>query len=171
MAIYVTANMQLGRPSAIKKYSRDYPNVDEMTKKMIDKWNEVVTKDDVVYHIGNFAWDPKTAQEALLRLNGQIYFIMGEHDQALETLETKGMLRARNQITDDIVELKDQGVILSYWPMKVWPNKSKKYYSVIGYPLKKYKSDPKERVINAATDFWSNKPQDLVKLVEIFADF
>ena len=55
--------------------------------------------------------------------------------------------------------------------MKVWPGKSKKQYSIIGYPMKKYKSDPKERVINASTDFWANKPQDLDKLIEIFTDF
>ena len=171
MAVFVTSNLQLGRPSALKKYNREYEDVDDMTKKMIDKWNEVVTKDDTVYHIGNFAWDPKTAQEALLRLNGQIYFILGEHDQALETLQSKGMLRNRVQIVNDFVDLPQHNAALSYWPMKVWPGKSKKQYSIIGYPMKKYKSDPKERVINASTDFWANKPQDLDKLIEIFTDF
>lgn len=171
MAVFVTSNLQLGRPSALKKYNREYEDVDDMTKKMIDKWNEVVTKDDTVYHLGNFAWDPKTAQEALLRLNGQIYFILGEHDQALETLQSKGMLRNRVQIVNDFVDLPHHNATLSYWPVKVWPGKSKKQYSIIGYPMKKYKSDPKERIINASTDFWANKPQDLDKLIEIFTDF
>lgn len=171
MAVFVTSNLQLGRPSALKKYARNYENVDDMTKKMIDRWNETVTKDDIVYHLGNFAWDPKTAQEALLRLNGQIYFILGEHDQALETLQSKGMLRNKVQVIQDIVKIQDLNVTLSYWPLSVWPGKSSKYYSIIGYPLKKYKSDPKNRVINASTDFWSNKPQDIKKLIEIFEDF
>ena len=79
---FVTSNLQLGRPGAIKKYNRDFENVDQMTDKMIACWNETVTKDDTVYHLGNFAWDPKTAQDAMLRLNGNIKFIVGEHDQA-----------------------------------------------------------------------------------------
>lgn len=171
MAIYVTSNMQLGRPNALSMYQREYENVDDMTKKMIDKWNETVTQDDVVYHIGNFAWDPKTAQDALLRLNGQIHFIKGEHDAALETLESKGMLRNRVTLVDDIVMLSQQGVTLSYWPLKAWPGKSSQFYSIIGYPDKKFKSDPSERTINASTDLWQNRPQDIVKLTEIFEDF
>ena len=171
MAIYVTSNMQLGRPNALSMYQREYENVDDMTKKMIDKWNETVTQDDIVYHIGNFAWDPKTAQDALLRLNGQICFIKGEHDAALDTLKSKGMLRNRVTLVDDIVMLSQQGVTLSYWPLKAWPGKSSKFYSIIGYPDKSFKSNPKERTINASTDLWQNKPQDIVKLTEIFEDF
>jgi calcineurin-like phosphoesterase family protein len=59
--IFVTSNLQLGRPGAIKKYNRDFADVDEMTDRLIRNWNEVVTKDDTVYHLGNFAWDPRTA--------------------------------------------------------------------------------------------------------------
>ena len=53
--IFVTSNLQLGRPTAIKKYNRDFESVDEMTDKLISLWNETVTKNDTVYHLGNFA--------------------------------------------------------------------------------------------------------------------
>ena len=48
--VYVTSNLQLGRPSVIKKYNRDYANVDDMTDGLIKCWNEVVTANDTVYH-------------------------------------------------------------------------------------------------------------------------
>jgi hypothetical protein len=54
--------------------------------------------------------------------------------------------------------------------MAEWPEKKKGYWSVIGYPDKKYKSDPRQKVINVSTDLWGNKPQDLTKLLEIFQD-
>ena len=73
--IFVTSNLQLGRPSTIKKYNRDFEDVDSMTDGLINSWNKVVTKDDTVYHLGNFAHDPKTAQDAMLRLNGKILFV------------------------------------------------------------------------------------------------
>jgi len=168
---FVTSNLQLGRPGAIKKYNRDFANVDEMTDALISKWNETVTKDDTVYHLGNFAWDPKTAQDALLRLNGNIKLCLGEHDQAIEHLDAKNMFRPGCEIIKCIEESPKNECALSYWPMAYWPNKRKKWFSVIGYPAKQFKSDPKKRIINASTDLWGHKPQELEKIIQIFEDF
>ena len=169
--IFVTSNMQLGRPGAIKKYDRDFSHVDEMTDKMITAWNEVVTKDDTVYHLGNFAHDPKTAQDAMLRLNGKILFCLGEHDQAIEMLDSKNMLRPGCQIVKCIEQDNANQCIVSYYPLAAWPNKRKKWFSVIGYPAKSFKSDPKKIIINVSTDLWGHKPQELPKLLEIFQAF
>lgn len=169
--IFVTSNLQLGRPGAIKKYSRGFEHVDEMTDALISNWNEVVTKDDTVWHLGNFAHDPKTAQDAMIRLNGTINFILGEHDQALEHLNEKNMLRPGCHIKQCIEECSQTKVAFSYWPLAAWPNKTKKWFSIIGYPAKSFKSDPKKRIINSSTDLWSHRPQELEKVVSIFEDF
>lgn len=168
---FVTSNLQLGRPGAIKKYNRDFSNVDAMTDILISNWNEVVTKDDTIYCLGNFAWDPKTAQDAMLRLNGKIMFCLGEHDQAIEHLAEKNMLRPDCKIVKCIETDKEHKVSLSYYPLGAWPGKTKKWFSIIGYPAKSYKSDPKKRIINASTDLWSHKPQELQKIIQIFEDF
>ncbi len=170
MTTFVTSNLQLGRPSVMKTYKRDFENVDAMDTYLINKWNSVVKAEDVVYHLGNFAWDPKTAADSLLRLNGTIKFIIGEHDKALLTLADKNILRAGVFVLKDIevdVALKS---VLSYWPLGAWPNKSKKYYSIVGFPGKNFKSNPANRVINVSTDLWGNTPQELERIIEIFKD-
>jgi len=169
--VFVTSNLQLGRPGAIKKYKRNYSSVDDMDKDLIKKWNEVVKSEDTVYHLGNFAWDPRTAQSSMLALNGKIKFCLGEHDEALQLLEAKNMLRPGCEIVKCIEEDVDSEAVLSYWPLSYWPKKAKKWYSIIGFPQKTFKSDPKKKIINASTDFWSNKPQELPKIVGIFNDF
>ncbi len=169
--IFVTSNLQLGRPGAIKKYNRDFNTVNGMNDALINNWNTIVTKNDIVYHLGNFAHDPKTAQDAMLRLNGSIYFTLGEHDQAIETLFNKNMLRPGCKVIKCIEEDLDNKVALSYYPLGYWPGKSKKWFSIIGYPAKSFKSDPKRRIINASTDLWGHKPQELHKVVDIFKDF
>lgn len=169
MAIFVTSNLQLGRPAAIKTYKRDFKSVDEMNDYLITEWNKVVTNKDVVYHLGNFAWDPKTAQDSLLRLNGTIYLTLGEHDKAIETLSDKNMLRPGVSVVKCIEELPEQNSIVSYWPLGTWPKKTKNY-SIIGYPGKKFKSNPKDKIINASTDLWNNVPQNLERIIEIFRD-
>lgn len=169
--VYVTSNLQLGRPGVIKKYNRDFDDVDTMSDALIRNWNEVVTKDDTVYHLGNFAHDPKTAQEALLRLNGTINLTLGEHDQAIEQLSEKNMFRPGVKIVKCIEEDVTNKVSLSYYPLGAWPGKTKKWFSIIGYPAKSFKSDPKKRIINASTDLWGHRPQELHKVVDIFKDF
>lgn len=59
-----------------------FENSHEMNKKLIDNWNSVVGKDDIVYHLGDFAFtSPKNAREILFSLNGQIHLIKGNHDK------------------------------------------------------------------------------------------
>ena len=92
MKVYVTSNLQLGRPNAISKFKRPFKDVDNMTNELIGNWNSVVTDEDIVYHLGNFAWDPKTAQDALQRLKGKIYLLPAEHDAAVMLLNSKKLL-------------------------------------------------------------------------------
>jgi calcineurin-like phosphoesterase family protein len=170
MATFVTSNLQLGRPGAIKKYNRQFNDAHEMTEQLIQNWNSVVGINDVVYHLGNFALDPKTAQDALNRLNGRIFLMPAELDDSVQSLAQKGMLPKNVSLMNRIAPSANFKCNLSYWPMAEWPEKKKGYWSVIGYPEKKYKSDPRQKVINVSTDLWGNKPQDLAKLLEIFQD-
>jgi calcineurin-like phosphoesterase family protein len=169
MAVFVTSNLQLGRPAAMKTYKREFKSVDEMDTFLINQWNSVVTANDIVYHLGNFAWDPKTAQDSLLRLNGTIKLTLGEHDKAIETLADKDMLRPGVSISRCLEELPELNSVISYWPLATWPKKSKNY-SIIGYPGNKFKSNPKSKIINVSTDLWKNVPQDLPRIIEIFQD-
>lgn len=170
MKRFVTSNLQLGRPQAIKTYKRPFKDVDEMTDSLIREWNSVVSPGDLVYHLGNFAWDPKTAQEALERLNGQIWLLPAEYDDAIMVLARKGMLRNGVKVINRILPLEVYKANLSYWPMEAWPGKQKSYYSIIGHPQKQFKSDPKKKRINVSTDLWGFKPQDLEKTLQIFYD-
>ena len=171
MKIFVTSNLQLGRPVAIKKYNRSYTDVDQMTNDLILKWNTVVKPEDTVYHLGNFAHDPKTAQDSLNRLNGTIRFLEGDLDAALSTLNDRNMLPSTCSIVKCVNFLESLNCSLSYWPLGAWPKKSSKSWSIIGYPEKRHKSDPKSRIINVSTDLWGNTPQELEKLLGIFSDF
>jgi len=171
MKVFVTSNLQLGRPNAIKKYKRPFKDVEEMNRSIIQNWNRVVSNSDIVYHIGNFAWDPKIAQDSISALNGTIRFIEAEHDEAIMFLDEKQMLPKDSKVVEQIEVLEDFESTLSYWPMQAWPKKDLGYYSIIGYSSDKYKSDPKKHIINVCADLWDYTPQDLEKTLGIFNDF
>lgn len=171
MKIFVTGNMQLGRPSAIGKWKRPFENVDKMTETLIENWNNLITPHDIVYHIGNFAWDPKTAYDSLLKLKGKkIFFILGENDQPLIDLQNKGTLPSRAKIVSDIFLERNIDSILSYWPMSEWYGKNKGYYNIIGYPNRKYKTNPKKKVINCSVDQSNFKPQDINSMIGLISE-
>ena len=53
-----------------------YSSVEDMDKDMIDKWNRVVSKNDTVYHLGDFG-DHKVAS----KLNGNIILLYGNYER------------------------------------------------------------------------------------------
>ena len=171
MKIFVTSNLQLGRPNAIKKFKRPFEDVNEMNNAIIRNWNRVVSEGDLVYHLGNFAWDPKTAQDAISALKGNIRFIEGEHDESIAYLDEKQMLPKNAKIVSRIEVDHNVMCTLSYWPMLTWPKSESDYYSVIGIPDDKYKSDPEKMIINVNADKWNYTPQELNKTIDIFKDF
>lgn len=56
-------------------------DVERMNEDLIKRWNEVVGKDDIVWHLGDFAFGKKeNVQKFLSRLNGKVNLVMGNHD-------------------------------------------------------------------------------------------
>ena len=57
------------------------PDVELMNETLIENWNSVVKKNDIVFFLGDFAmcnW--KDAKIIAHRLNGRIHFVLGNHD-------------------------------------------------------------------------------------------
>lgn len=62
-----------------EKEARPFSTIEEMHEVMIDRWNSVVSRKDVVYHLGDFAFGKHNIRIAE-RLNGKKKLIMGNHD-------------------------------------------------------------------------------------------
>ena len=56
--IYITSDTFFGRRNIIEIANRPFKDLDEMHAVMVNNWNSVVTDNDIVYHLGNFAWTP-----------------------------------------------------------------------------------------------------------------
>ncbi len=67
---YVTSDTWFGRSQILQIANRNFKNVEQMNRDMVKEWNKVVNKDAIVFHLGNFAWDPDTAEKVLKKLNG-----------------------------------------------------------------------------------------------------
>lgn len=95
-------------------------NVDEMNELMIQAWNDRVKPGDKIYHLGDFSFGTAGQTEYLLsRLNGDIYFIMGNHDKVIEK---NAHLRSRFMWIRDYAKIRigDKSIMLMHFPIESW---------------------------------------------------
>jgi len=68
----------------IKYCSRPFNNINEMNNTIINNHNSVVKPDDDFYFLGDFCFHNQYEAECILeRLNGNKYFIIGNHDNSI----------------------------------------------------------------------------------------
>ena len=78
---FVTGCTHFGHANIIRLAERPLADVAEMDAVLLERWNETVTPNDVVWHLGDFAFRAAEKPEAILgRLNGRIELIQGNHD-------------------------------------------------------------------------------------------
>jgi calcineurin-like phosphoesterase family protein len=89
--IWLTADTHFGHANIIKYENRPFQNPDYlasgstefMDSEIIRRWNNVVAKNDKVFHLGDVGFHGKEKMaEILSRLNGRKTLIMGNHDKS-----------------------------------------------------------------------------------------
>lgn len=79
--IWVISDTHFGHGNIIKYSNRPFNSTQEMDNEMIKRWNDVVSKDDTIFHLGDFALTGKDRKTELLSLlNGSKILIKGNHD-------------------------------------------------------------------------------------------
>lgn len=90
---YITSDTHFNHSNIIKYCNRPFHDIYEMNQAIIDRWNSIVNDNDIVYHLGDFAFIRKDnlelsyaqqlrqqIREFVDRLNGKIILIKGNHD-------------------------------------------------------------------------------------------
>ncbi len=82
MTRYLVADTHFGDPEVLAYTDRPFESVGEMNDALVDGWNRVVEEDDEVVFVGDFAVpsEPTTVRRWLGRLDGDVVFVAGDHD-------------------------------------------------------------------------------------------
>lgn len=79
--IFLIADTHFGDENIRLYEERPFQNTEEMDNEMIRRWNETVTDDDFVYHLGDFCSQGEDrCRELLSQLKGRKFLVMGNHD-------------------------------------------------------------------------------------------
>lgn len=85
MRVFITSDSHFGHKNIIEYCNRPFADVDEMNAALIERWNSVVGKDDMVIHLGDVGLGSREKIGAIVRqLNGRKMLIMGNHDHFRE---------------------------------------------------------------------------------------
>lgn len=96
---------------------RGFSCVEEMNKAIVERWNSVISDDDIVYHLGDvILGDNEYGISCLKQLNGNINILPGNHD-------TKTRLSLYEQLDNvtvlsraELIKYKKYSFYLSHYP-------------------------------------------------------
>ena len=173
--IYLTSDNHFYHTRIIKYSNRPFENVDEMNIKMIENWNSVVSKNDLVIHLGDFALAHFDISKNILEnLNGHKIIIKGNHDRSIKWLLRLGFNRAYKSLSFE--NTKYGKLLFIHNPKKV-SNDKENYYNFIihGHIHEKKLSDFDysefkniKKYINVSVEQFNYKP---IKISEILKKF
>lgn len=101
---------------------------------MIKRWNETVPVDGLVFHLGDFAFGNPAQYRT--RLNGEIRFIIGNHDRDSEAYQYNSPKDQRPFLSyEDVrmVVIEGQAIWLSHYAHRVWPKQGRKSWHLYGH--------------------------------------
>lgn len=155
MKYFVTSDLHLGHENIILYCNRPFKNITEMDYTLINNWNSVVAWDDTVIHVGDFSFG--NSQNYISRLNGNIIFIKGNHDDV-------SLTRIEN------LHFKYGGldIFMAHDPSLAFISPSN--YMLCGHIhglFKEIKTKTKH-IINVGTDVWNYKPINIEDILKLF---
>lgn len=171
--IFITSDVWFNRPIG---ESSSMIN-DEYNNMIIDNWNDVVGKNDVVYVLGGFGIGE--CYNIILRLNGEIHFLNSVFtysdsifmDSIKESVENSVDTNLKKRIffeSNQIIAIPDEDCILSYFPLNDWLGKSTDTFCFHGYSDK---HNLNENNISCKFDLWEYSPVSLIEIKNNFSKF
>lgn len=130
--VFFTSDNHFFHKNIIKYCNRPFSSVSEMNEKLIENWNNVVSDNDIVFHLGDFAFGGSSLYKDILdRLNGSIYLILGNHDnKALYNFKHEKVKGIEKQM---LIEIDNQRIYLNHYPFLCYAGSDKGVWQLFGH--------------------------------------
>lgn len=165
--IWLTSDTHFFHERVIEYSKRPFRNAQDMNKVLINNWNSVVEKNDIVYHIGDFSFaNEKLTTEIFYALNGEKHLILGNHDFRNIT-KYKKMFTSVNNYYELNYPGKDRGsrMALFHYPIEFW---NKRHYGSIHCHGHSHGSSPKTRNrFDVGVDCWNYFPVSVDQIISL----
>ena len=112
---FFTSDTHFNHANIIRFCNRPFKDVEQMNEVMITNWNNAISKDDTVFHLGDFCLGGAAEWTKILdRLNVKIYLIMGNHD--LKNIRQGFISRFEHVAMQMRIEIGKKRIYLCHYP-------------------------------------------------------
>jgi calcineurin-like phosphoesterase family protein len=148
MTTFFTSDTHFGHGGALGLYRRPFSSVTAMNEGLIERWNETVGPEDVVWHLGDFA-----------RLRGRKHLVTGNNDPP-GTTQVDGWesVQPYAEITVDGVS-----AVLCHYPFRSWRGMDKGWVNLHGHSHGRLKPQPRQ--FDVGVDVWGFRPVTLPSIL------
>lgn len=103
-----------GHAKIIEYCNRPFADAEEMTKVLIERYNEVVSHDDTVLWVGDCFFKRDVAPEEILQqMNGRKLLVLGNHDRSASAMARLGFDVVARELH---MFIEDRRVLVNHYP-------------------------------------------------------
>lgn len=129
--VFFTSDQHFNHQFIISITHRPFQDLDEMDRVLIKNWNDTVQPNDYVFTLGDFAWSnsPHIINNYLNQLQGQIFFLPGNHDKERAIKHLPNHVTKIDDITNLSIKYQNNLAIvylfvLSHYPLLTWSKRN-----------------------------------------------
>lgn len=160
--IWFTADTHFGHKKIIEYANRPFDSIEQMDEALINNWNNKVSHEDEVYHLGDVALcSPSKLNKILDRLNGKIYLIKGNHEKSVEACKDRfEWIKDYHEliIPDNDAFQGKQLLVLFHYAMRVWQASHHGTYHIYGHSHGTLPDDPESLSFDVGVDCHNYEP-------------
>jgi calcineurin-like phosphoesterase family protein len=133
MKTYFTADWHHGSKNIIKYCNRPFSCVEEMNNSLIENYNNIVTKRDKCYFLGDMVWGHHNYKSVFEQLNGEKFIILGNHDteQSYKKLLIDHVISGLYKVKSLTID--NNYIWMSHYPHRSWNMSSHGSFHLYGH--------------------------------------
>jgi calcineurin-like phosphoesterase family protein len=162
MAVLFTSDTHFGDPRALRIDRRPFSSLAEHDAALVQRWNDAVSPDDEVWHLGDFALSPtpERVQQLIDSLNGSKHLIIGNNDGPA-TIAARGWASVQHyaELTLDGTRL-----VMCHYPFRTWNRMGTGVLDFHGHSHGKLK--PLPRQFDVGVDVFDYRPVGLATILQ-----
>jgi len=100
---------------------RNFDSIESMDETLVNHFNERVSKDDTLFHLGDFAWGDRNVEWFRSRINCQnIYLILGNHDKEIRRRAKLQSLFTKVYEFGTEILVENTRFVLCHYALRTW---------------------------------------------------
>lgn len=133
---------------------RDFPSIEKMNSAIIDRFNETVTQDDILFILGDIGFGGKESVPTLMKqlVCKNVHLIYGNHDKDIENNRDgiQGYFKSCEYLRDIYVD--QQQIMLCHYKMAIWNRSHRGSWQLWGHSHGSLPDDPNLLSIDVGVD-------------------